>query len=159
MATRKIILSKDPILRKVCRPVTVFDLGLAQLLDDMRDTMRHNDGAGLAAPQVGISKRVVIVEADEQYLELVNPEIIKTSGNCSGVEGCLSFPGEYGYVDRPKKVIFKAQDRQGVYYEATVYEMLARAVCHEIDHLNGVLFVDKMTKIDKTAKETKGVKE
>ncbi|MCK9575860.1 MAG: peptide deformylase [Clostridia bacterium] len=146
MATRKILLSNDPILRIVCRPATIFDDGLKQLIDDMKDTMQHNDGAGLAAPQVGINKRVAIVEADGQYLELVNPEILKTSGNINGVEGCLSFPGKYGYVDRPKKVVVRAQDRNGIFYELTAYEMLARAICHEIDHLNGILFVDKMTK-------------
>ena len=146
MATRKIVLSDNIILRKVCKNVTEFDGALKQLFSDMKETMHKNDGAGLAAPQVGVLKRAVIVEADGKYYELVNPEIIYTAGNVNGVEGCLSIPGKYGYVARPKTVTVRAQNSDGEVFQLAASDMLARAVCHEIDHLNGVLFTDKMTK-------------
>lgn len=147
MALREIVTGDCDILRKKCREVTSFDERLWQLLDDMKDTMYHADGVGLAAPQVGIIKRVVVIDIGEGLIELINPEIISEKGKQEGSEGCLSFPGEYGIVVRPNKVTVKAQDRYGEEFTMQGNELLARAFCHEIDHLNGQVFKDLTTKM------------
>lgn len=144
MALRTIVTGKDPILRKTSRPVEVFDQKLWTLLDDMAETMYKNEGVGLAAVQVGILKRVVTVNVGEGLIELVNPEIIETQGSQEDSEGCLSFPDEYGIVERPAKVVVRAMDRNGNVREITGTGLLARAFCHEIDHLDGVVFKDKV---------------
>ena len=143
MAIRKIVLQGDEILTKVCKPVTKFDQKLGDLLDDMKDTLRQANGAGLAAPQVGILRRVVVVVNDEdEILELVNPEIIYTAGEQTGPEGCLSVPGKFGMVTRPNIVRVRAQDRFGEWFEAEGEELTARAFCHELEHLDGHLYVE-----------------
>ena len=145
MAIRNIVeMGKDDILRKRARRVDKFDKRLAILLDDMADTMYEADGVGLAAPQVGILRRVVVIDVGDEHglIELINPEIIATEGEQEGSEGCLSAPGRRGYVKRPNKVTVKAQDRKGKPFEITGEGLLARAFCHEIDHLNGVLYSD-----------------
>ncbi len=143
MATRKIVLDGDEILRKKSKEVTAFDDKLATLLDDMKETLYKNDGAGLAAPQVGVLRRVVVIDiGDENYYELVNPVITKTDGMQSGPEGCLSVPGEFGIVERPNEVTVEGYDRSGKQYTLTGTGLLARAICHEVDHLNGQLFTD-----------------
>ena len=143
MAIRKIVLQGDEILTKVCKPVTKFDQKLGDLLDDMKDTLRQANGAGLAAPQVGILRRVVVVASDEdEILELVNPEIIYTAGEQTGPEGCLSVPGKFGMVTRPNVVRVRAQDRFGAWFEAEGEELTARAFCHELEHLDGHLYVE-----------------
>ena len=142
MAFRPIITEGDPVLAKVCHPVTNFDNRLAELLDDMRETLAVANGVGLAAPQVGILRRVVLVldtETDE-LLELVNPEIVECSGEQEGLEGCLSVPGKWGYVTRPDYVKVKAQDRSGNWFEAEGTGLTARCFCHELDHLDGHLY-------------------
>lgn len=146
MALREIRKYDDPALYKVCRPVEKFDEKLAQLLDDMAETMYDANGVGLAAPQVGVLRRVVVIDVGEGIIELINPKIVRTAGLQSGSEGCLSFPGEYGIVDRPEEVEVEAQDRRGNTFRKTGRELLARAFCHEIDHLDGVLYVDKMVR-------------
>ena len=145
MALREIVKFGDDILRKKCRPVTAFDEKLWTLLDDMRETLAAQQGAGLAAPQVGILRRVVIVDVHDNngLIELINPEIVYEEGVQSGGEGCLSAPGEWRTVERPMKVTVKAQDRNGNEFTITGEGLLARAFCHETDHLNGVLFIDK----------------
>lgn len=142
MAIRNIVKKGDDVLRKKCRPVEKFDEKLHQTLDDMKETLTEANGVGLAAPQVGILRRYCIIDAGQGYYELINPEIIKTSGKQRDVEGCLSCPNEWGYVTRPNKVKFRAQNRYGEWYELEVTELFARAVCHETDHLDGKLFVD-----------------
>ena len=146
MAIRKVVTSEDPILRKNSRKVEKFDERLCILLDDMKDTMYKQEGVGLAAVQVGILKRVVVVDVGDGLLELINPEIIETSGEVCDVEGCLSVPGESGNVIRPEYVKIKAQNREGVWrrYEGT--GLKARCFCHEIDHLDGILYTDKVVK-------------
>ena len=144
MALRVIVTGKDPILRKISRPVEVFDQKLWTLLDDMAETMYKYEGVGLAAVQVGILKRVVTINVGEGRIELVNPEIVEAQGSVEDSEGCLSFPEEYGIVERPAKVIVKALDRYGKPQELTGTGLLARAFCHEIDHLDGVVFKDKV---------------
>jgi len=144
MAKRKIITIGDAKLRKESKPVTKFNHRLQVLLDDMVDTMRENNGAGLAAPQVGILKRCCVVEVEDQVYQLVNPEIIAREGEQEGAEGCLSIPGRMGYVKRPQKVTVRAQNGKGETFEITGEDLLARAFCHEIDHLNGVLYIDIM---------------
>ena len=142
MAIRNIVKDGDPILKKKCRPVEKFDKKLAILLDDMAETMHQANGVGLAAPQVGMLRRVVVIDVGEGVIELVNPKIIAYSGEQEGIEGCLSFPGEWGLAKRPNYVKVKAQDRNGDEFEIDGEELLARAFCHEIDHLNGVVFKD-----------------
>lgn len=142
MAIRNILKDEDPTLRKVCRPVTEFNERLWQLLDDMADTMHKAEGVGLAGPQVGILRRVVVMDVGDGVIEAINPEIVSESGKQEGPEGCLSFPGKWGTVVRPYKVKMKAQDRHGKWYYLTGEELLARCMCHEIDHLNGVVFLD-----------------
>ena len=145
MALRKIIEVGDPCLAKVCRPVTAFNSRLHALLDDMTETLAEVGGAGLAAPQVGILRRAVIVldEASEEYLELVNPEIVKVSDEQqTGLEGCLSVPGKWGIVTRPAVVRVRAQDRYGDWFEAEAEGMTARCFCHELEHLDGHLYTE-----------------
>ncbi len=144
MALRNILTEEDPTLRKVSRAVTKFDDRLHELLDDMAETLEDARGVGLAAPQVGILRRVVVVDVGEEILELINPEIISQSGEQTGMEGCLSVPGKYGIVTRPNVVKVRAQDRFGEWYEAEGEELIARAFCHELEHLDGHLYVDKV---------------
>jgi len=143
---RKILELGDEALRKTCKPMQKFDLRLWLLLRDMADTMYKAEGVGLAAPQVGILRRVVVIDVgdDNGLIELVNPEIIAVEGEQAGSEGCLSLPGRRGYVVRPNKVTVRARDRKGKTFEITGEGLLARAFCHEIDHLDGVLYIDKM---------------
>ena len=142
MALRKIVSVGDDILRKKSKPVTEFDEKLGQLLDDMKETLAKENGVGLAAVQVGVLKRVVVVFDGESYVELVNPVVYKASGKQENVEGCLSIPGKYGITSRPHKVTVKALDRFGKETKLTGVDLLARGLCHEIDHLNGILFID-----------------
>ncbi|MCI6377247.1 MAG: peptide deformylase [Clostridiales bacterium] len=144
MATRKIVEIGDEKLRKHCKPVEKFDLRLRILLKDMADTMYKADGVGLAAPQVGILRRAVVVDIGEGLYEMVNPEIIASEGEQTGPEACLSVPGRSGIVTRPNKVTVRAQNSHGETYEVTGEGFLARAFCHELDHLDGTLYVDKM---------------
>lgn len=146
MALREIVQIGDPILRKKAKKVEKIDDRLIQLLDDMAETMYHADGVGLAAPQVGVLKRVAVIDIGDGIIELINPEIIETSGEQIDAEGCLSVAGETGEVKRPYVVKVRAQDRHGNTFEIEGEELLARAFCHEIDHLDGVLFVDKVEK-------------
>ncbi len=141
---RKIVKLGDENLRKVCKPMPKFDLRLWLLLRDMKETMYKAEGVGLAAPQVGILRRVVVIDVGNGLVELVNPEIIHMEGENGGAEGCLSIPGRQGYVVRPKKVTVRAQDRNGKFFEVSGEDLFARALCHEIDHLDGVLYIDKM---------------
>ena len=140
MALRKILTQEDETLAIPSRKVEKFDRRLHILLGDMIDTLRLAQGVGLAAPQVGVLRRVAVVDTEQEILEMVNPEIIGIEGEQEGVEGCLSFPGIYGIVKRPMKVTIRAQDRKGAYYERTGEGLIARAFCHEIDHLDGKLF-------------------
>ena len=144
MGIRKILTDKDPALHKICKPVEKFDWRLHKLLDDMADTLEEANGVGLAAPQVGILRRVVIVDTGEEILELVNPTIIETSGEQEGPEGCLSVPGKYGLVKRPYIAKVRAQDRYGEWYEAEGKELIARCFCHELDHLDGIVYTQVM---------------
>lgn len=143
MALRKIVLQGDECLTKVCRPVTDFNGRLHTLLDDMTDTLLDSGGVGLAAPQVGILRRVcVVLNEDDEVIELVNPEIIFTDGEQTGLEGCLSVPGKYGVVTRPEVVRVRAQDRNGDFFEVEDSDLTARCFCHEIEHLDGHLFIE-----------------
>ena len=145
MAKRSIVrLGEDDILRKHCRAVERFDGRLAALLDDMAETMYAANGAGLAAPQVGILRRVVTIDVGDGLIELVNPEIVASEGAVVGVESCLSVPDRCGTVERPEKVTVRARNRAGEEIEVTGEGFLARALCHEIDHLDGVVYVDRM---------------
>ena len=146
MALRNIVKKGDDVLTKMCRPVEKFDEKLCTLLDDMYETMEDANGVGLAAPQVGLLRRIVVIDVGEGRIELINPEIIKTSGEQDGAEGCLSFPGEFGMVKRPMKVRAKFQDRNGEWYEIEAEELLARCIMRETDHLNGQLYVDIMSR-------------
>ncbi len=150
MALRNILTQEEPALYKRCRPVTDFNPRLHQLLDDMRETLSEACGVGLAAPQVGVLRRAVLVletnvpEGEEEYvIELINPEILETSGEQTGPEGCLSVPGEYGLVTRPMNVKLRAQDRYGKWFEVEGTGLTARCFCHELDHLEGVVFTSK----------------
>ena len=140
MAIREIRKYDDPVLYKVCRPVEKFDERLWELLDDMAETMYEANGVGLAAPQVGILRRVVVIDVGDGIIELVNPRILRTAGKETTSEGCLSFPGEYGLVERPTEVEIEAQDRPGKSFRMTGHDLLARAFCHETDHLDGKVF-------------------
>ena len=144
MALRKIVEQGDPCLNKVCRPVTEFNGRLHELLDDLLETLADANGAGLAAPQVGVLRRVCVVmdEDSEEYLELVNPEIVAQSGEQTGLEGCLSVPGKWGIVTRPERVRVRAQDRDSNWFEVEGEELTARAFCHEIEHLDGHLYTE-----------------
>ena len=144
MGLRKILTDKDPALHKVCRPVEKFDGRLHRLLDDMAETLEQANGVGLAAPQVGILRRVVLVDTGEEILELINPTLLETSGEQIGAEGCLSVPGNYGLVKRPNYAQARAQDRHGNWYEAEGEELIARCFCHELDHLDGIVYTEVM---------------
>ena len=143
MALREILTQGDPALTKTCRPVEKFDRRLHDLLDDLKETLEDSGGVGLAAPQIGILRRVVVVEdADDHILELVNPVIVSQEGEQDGWEGCLSVPGKYGMVQRPNLVTVRAQDRDGNFFEASGEGLVARCFCHETEHLDGRLFVE-----------------
>ena len=144
MALRKIVEQGDECLTKVCRPVTVFNKRLHELLDDMTETLADANGAGLAAPQVGVLRRLCVVmdEGSDEYIELVNPEIIAQSGEQTGLEGCLSVPGKWGIVTRPEKVRVRAQDRYGDWFEVEGEGLTARCFCHELEHLDGHLYTE-----------------
>ena len=145
MAIRNIVKVGDDILTKKCRTVEKFDERLSELIDDMFETLREANGAGLAAPQVGILRRIAVIDIEDGTYELVNPEIIYTKGSQTGPEGCLSNPGKYGTVTRPNVVKVKAQDRHGNWHEYEGEGLLARAFCHETEHLDGKMFMDKVT--------------
>lgn len=144
MAVMKILRLGDETLRKKSHPVTKIDRRTVGLLKDMAETMYAADGCGLAAPQVGILRRMVVIDVGDGLIELINPEIIESEGEEIGVEGCLSVPGRRGTVKRPTKVVVRALDKKGREIELTAEGFLARAVCHELDHLDGVVYVDKM---------------
>ena len=144
MGLRKILTDAEPALHKVCKPVEKFDWKLHKLLKDMTDTLIDSGGVGLAAPQVGILRRVVLVDTGEEILELVNPTMVETSGEQEGAEGCLSVPGKYGLVKRPNYAKVRAQDRDGNWFEAEGEELIARCFCHELDHLDGIIYTEKM---------------
>lgn len=144
MAIRNILKNDDPALRKVCRPVTEFNERLWQLLDDMADTMHQAEGVGLAGPQVGVLRRVFVMDLGDGVIEAVNPEILSTHGKQTGQEGCLSFPNQWDDITRPKRVKFKAQDRFGKWYIMTGEDLMARCICHETDHLDGIVFLDRV---------------
>jgi len=148
MAIRNIVQVGDEVLTKHAKTVTTFDKGLWELLDDMYATMKANRGAGIAAPQVGVLRRILIVEINNIKLEFINPEMIEKSDETwIDVEGCLSVKGVQGYVERPKRVVIKGFDRYGNEYKVEATEWLARALCHEYDHLNGIVFTDIMTEV------------
>lgn len=148
MALRTILTEEDPALHKHCRPYTVFDERLWALLDDMKETLTHANGAGLAAPQIGILRRaVIVVDGNDEMLELVNPEIVWSDGEQEGLEGCLSVPGRWGVVKRPMKVRVRAQDRHGNWFEAEGEEIVARCFCHELEHLEGHLFTERSDRL------------
>ncbi len=144
MGLRKILTDKEPALHKVCKSVENFDWRLHKLLKDMTDTLIDSGGVGLAAPQVGILRRVVLVDTGEEILELINPVLVQTDGEQTGAEGCLSVPGQYGLVTRPYYAKVKAQDRHGEWFEAEGEELIARCFCHELDHLDGILYTQVM---------------
>ncbi|MEO2074995.1 MAG: peptide deformylase [Bacillus sp. (in: firmicutes)] len=146
MAVRKVVIHPAEILEQNCEPVVKFDKKLAKILDDMYDTMIEYDGVGLAAPQVGLNARIAIVDIDDELgtIEMINPRILETSGEQTGPEGCLSFPGLFGEVTRPNFVKIEAFDRKGRKYILEAEEFLARAIQHEMDHLDGVLFTSKV---------------
>ena len=144
MGLRKILTDKEPALHKVCRPVENFDRKLHKLLDDMRDTLLDSGGVGLAAPQIGILRRVVVVDVGDEILELVNPTMLETDGEQIGPEGCLSVPGRYGLVKRPYYAKVQAQDRDGNWFEAEGEELIGRCFCHELDHLDGIIYTEVM---------------
>ncbi len=155
MALRKILNDQDPALHKVCKPVESFDSKLHRLLDDMRETLIESGGVGLAAPQVGILRRVVLVDNGEEILELVNPTLLETDGEQVGPEGCLSVEGKYGLVKRPYYAKVRAQDRNGNWFETDGEELTARCFCHELDHLDGILYTQVMERLltDKELRE------
>lgn len=142
MALRKILTVDDPALHKVCRPVTKIDKKLCDLLDDMKETLVEANGVGLAAPQVGILRRVVVIDTGEELVELINPEVIETSGEQDGMEGCLSVPGEYWMVKRPNFATVRATDREGNEFELSGEGLIARCICHECDHLDGHIYTE-----------------
>ncbi|MDD7187411.1 MAG: peptide deformylase [Clostridia bacterium] len=143
MAKLEILQTGNPILREKCVPVENVDLNLIKLLDDMKETLKDAQGAGLAAPQVGKNIRVFIVDTEDGYYEFINPKILGVSGSQYGLEGCLSVKGKWGDVKRPKKVTIEATDRYGKRFKVVARDFFARAVCHENDHLDGILYTDK----------------
>ena len=148
MALRTILTQGEPTLGKVSRPVEKFDERLHTLLDDMKETLADANGAGLAAPQIGILRRVVVVvDENDEMVELVNPVLIHTEGEQTGLEGCLSVPGQYGVVSRPYKARVRAQDRNGAFFEMDGEEIVARCFCHELEHLDGHLFVERTDRL------------
>ena len=144
MGLRKILTVEESALHKTCRPVESFDKKLHALLQDMQETLIDSGGVGLAAPQVGILRRVVLVDTGEEILELINPTLVETSGEQEGPEGCLSVPGKYGLVKRPYYAKVRAQDRNGDWFEAEGEELIARCFCHELDHLDGIIYTEVM---------------
>ena len=147
MGLRKILTDKDPALHKVCKPVTNFDKKLHKLLDDMGETLIDSGGVGLAAPQLGILRRIFLVDVgveENEIIEFINPEILETDGEQEGPEGCLSVPGKYGLVKRPYYVKVRAQDRNGDWFEAEGEELIGRCFCHENDHLDGIIYTQVM---------------
>lgn len=151
MAIRNIVTKEDPILSKPCRTVEVFDEKLAQLIDDMIETLARAEGVGLAAPQVGVLKRIFVMDVGDGVVEAVNPVILKTSGKQRGLEGCLSCPKQWGYVTRPKRCLLRAQDRTGQTFTMDLKELACRCACHETDHLDGELFlrlVDEFVQVE-----------
>ena len=148
MAIRSIVQVGDDVLRQKCFPVETFDEGLWKLLDDMKDTVKKEEGAGLAAPQVGVLRRVCVVDVDDGYFELINPVILSQKGEQAGWEGCLSVRGKQGVVNRPFRLTLAYQDRYGEKRLLKAKGFLARAICHETDHLDGVLYIDKATEIE-----------
>ena len=150
MALRKILTDKEPALHKVCKPVTDFDAKLHKLLDDMAETLVESGGVGLAAPQVGILRRVFLVDIgaeENEIVEFINPEILETDGEQVGPEGCLSVPGKYGLVKRPYYAKVRAQDRYGEWFEAEGEELIGRCFCHENDHLDGIIYTEVMERL------------
>ena len=150
MALRKILTDKEPALHKVCKPVTDFDAKLHKLLDDMTETLIESGGVGLAAPQVGILRRVFLVDIgveENEIVEFINPEIIETDGEQIGAEGCLSVPGKYGLVKRPYYAKVRAQDRNGEWFDAEGEELIGRCFCHENDHLDGIIYTEVMERL------------
>ena len=147
MAQRYVVQVGGPVLRKVCKEVKNFNGELASLLDDMKVTVRAEDGAGLAAPQVGVDIRAVVIDVEEGFFELVNPEIYYEKGEQTGPEGCLSVKGKQGIVTRPEKVKVVYRDRYGRKHKLTAEGFFARAVCHELDHLDGILYIDKAVNV------------
>ena len=146
MALRKIVCIEDDLLRKKSRPVEKFDDKLASLLDDMAETMYEANGVGLAAPQVAVLRRAIVMDCGDGLIEMINPEIVETEGEQDGPEGCLSVPGRRGMVKRPMKVHVRFQDRHGEWYEIEAEELLARCIMHETDHLDGQMYVDIMSR-------------
>ena len=144
MGIRRILTDKEPALHKTCKPVVNFDARLHKLLDDMHETLEDSGGVGLAAPQVGILRRVVLVDNGEEVLELINPTLLETDGEQEGPEGCLSVPGKYGLVKRPYYAKVRAQDRNGNWFETDGEELTARCFCHELDHLDGIIYTEVM---------------
>lgn len=143
MALRNVVYSNEPLIRKKSREVVDFDDNLIELLEDMYETMKKEDGVGIAAPQIGVLKRVCVIEANGMKFELINPKIVESSGSQKSFEGCLSVKNYNGIVIRPYKVTVKAQDRYGFPYQVTFEDFMATVFCHEIDHLDGILFIDK----------------
>lgn len=153
MAYRYVVQVGDEVLRKKCEEVKKFDAELAALLDDMKETVRAEDGAGLAAPQIGVSLRAVVIDLDEGYFEMINPRILSAKGEQRGAEGCLSVKGKYGIVTRPNKVKAEYRDRKGKKHTVTGEGLFARCMCHEFDHLDGVLYIDKAEEIHENGEE------
>ena len=155
MAIRKIVTKEDPVLHAKCRPVEKFDDKLHELLDDMAETLYKAQGLGLAAPQVGIRRRIAVIDVQEGdgLIELINPVVTKKSGKQRDVEGCLSCPDQWGYVTRPSKCTVRAQDRNGEFYELKLEGLAARCACHEIDHLDGKLFLELVEEFVDPAEE------
>ena len=149
MAIRNVVQVGDEVLRQKCLPVEVFDEKLHELLDDMRDTVTKEDGAGLAAPQIGVLRRIAVVVVEEGYFELINPVIVSQKGEQTGWEGCLSVRGKQGVVSRPMKVKIIYYDRNGEKQSLQAKGFFAKAICHELDHLDGVLYIDKATHIQR----------
>ncbi len=147
MAIRNIVRVGDDVLAKECRRVEIFDNKLRQLLDDMQDTLYEANGAGLAAPQVGVLRQIGVIDVGDGLVELINPEIVHVEGEQSGAEGCLSLPDEWGMVSRPQRVTVKAQNRKGKWFETTGEDLFARCICHEVDHLHGIVFTDKASRM------------
>lgn len=147
MAYRYVVQIGDERLRKQCEEVKKFDSELWALLDDMKETVRKENGAGLAAPQIGINKRVVVIDLEEGYFEMINPKILAVKGEQTGTEGCLSVKGKYGVVTRPEKVKAEYRDRKGKKHTVTGVDLFARCMCHEFDHLDGILYVDRATEL------------
>ena len=150
MAIRNIVQVGDDVLRQVCNPVEAFDESLWTILDDMKETVKKEEGAGLAAPQIGLLRRMAVVDVEEGYFELINPKITSQKGEQTGWEGCLSVRGKSGIVSRPMKVTLTYQDRNGERKVIKAKGFFARAICHELDHLDGVLYIDKATHIEKS---------